>query len=199
MAILKELEVHVTVNGQNLGEFIGNEGTGKDSSERLTRYVEAISNAEFKIEVAHMGHRLPKYESSKRCEDLGIFVYIDGQEVRGQFLGHDLKTEISSVNVLEGEQWKSKHFTFCEIKTSEYCFNKNIAVLLSLKAEELDIRLPDEMKKAVAELGKIEVRVVRVKNMGESYPEYSSHPQREPPTTIPEKVLKGHALSHRTR
>lgn len=131
MAILKELEVHVTVNGQNLEEFSGTDDARKDSPERLTRYVEAISNANFKIKVAYMEHCLPKYESSKPCEDLSISVYIDGQKLRRTYLGSTLKKVVSSVHVLEGGQWKSKHSTFCEIMTSEYCFNKNIAVLLS--------------------------------------------------------------------
>lgn len=81
MAIFEKLEVRVTVHGQSLKEFIEHRGDEADSEDKIIRYVEAVSGAEFQILFDALDHTSVLCGGVTLCEGLTVDVYVDGRSV----------------------------------------------------------------------------------------------------------------------
>ena len=112
MAILKDVEVYVTVNGHVLQEHV--DDGAEDSLASLTRYIEAESGAEFVVHYKSLVSTKQAYV----CK-----LSVDGSYVGSHFLYEKrASTYHSGLKSLEDGQWRSWPFKFTEIETSKLTF-----------------------------------------------------------------------------
>lgn len=88
MAIVKNLpgfEVAIVANGKPLTEYINN--SEPDQDRKTTRYIEAISDQVFEVQVT------ARRGAENKGDGLGAYIYVDGQRVARPLL---LKSNFSS-------------------------------------------------------------------------------------------------------
>lgn len=114
MAVTKKnprLKVFVSVDGAALEEYVDEDDERQVDS--VTKYVEAISGAEFTIDV----ELLKPWPGSSILLDF----YIDGKFMRGSFImqkdftGPSVKICIAGVLHLEGKEWYIRKFCFSDL------------------------------------------------------------------------------------
>lgn len=122
LSTLPGLEIALRVDGQDLREYdrMEDEGAGEDSNPTVvTRYVEAISGANFSVEFRPTGaFRWPHNE-------LELCVHLDGVWATGKVYhpraatgGHSNKS-VSGANAYENGQYVFRNFAFADLHTSE--------------------------------------------------------------------------------
>ncbi|MCJ1475239.1 hypothetical protein MMC13_003901 [Lambiella insularis] len=183
MAILKGLIVCVSVEGEQVVEFddenddanIVGTNTPPDS---MTKYIEAKSDASF--ELSFHQKSLPT-----GCVGMNFDVYIDGIHVEASMLdGIDQRCALLGKRTGKNGTWTMEKFRFKDIMLEEDQLVNN--------HELLGMHLP--------ELGTIIVEVRRIRSRT-PVPVNSGNTRRLEivrDTKVPEKALKGLALSHRT-
>ena len=80
MAILKGLEAAVVVNGHELIEYEDDGSDEPGASNTVTKYVEAVSGAEFEVILSCMPSFTPY------CPSVSFAVSVDGERVNGALL-----------------------------------------------------------------------------------------------------------------
>lgn len=115
MAILKDIEVAIMINGQELREY-DDEDVGNDDQNSLSKYVEATSDAEFKI--ISSAPRWYQFTS----DAVRMEIYMDGASADNCLL---LKEDADRINAwqcdfdgatrFDGSRWEVKPFKFREI------------------------------------------------------------------------------------
>ncbi|KAH7085198.1 hypothetical protein BKA63DRAFT_597881 [Paraphoma chrysanthemicola] len=108
-----DLEVNVTVNGKPLEEYVNSDET--DDPKTITRYIEAVSGAEFALELAFRDKFPTKH-------DVGYEIEIDGNEVESSYCRKDSlpKVEvIKGTDYLVDSKWFLQHFAFSELRITD--------------------------------------------------------------------------------
>ena len=120
MAILKQLKVLVTVDGQSLKEFVEHGGDEADSADKIIRYIEAVSGAEFQVLFDALDHTSALCGGVTLCEGLTVDVYVDGRGVEYLLLRREsgLQCTVGGMVIRESGVWKKMPFLFSEIQTS---------------------------------------------------------------------------------
>ena len=121
MAILKEIEVAIVVNGQELKEY-DDEDASNDDQNSVSKYVEATSGAEFQIVTS-----APIWYDFSSDAVL-MKIYLDGAYVEnGLFLKKDARRTRARQRTFDGakrfngDQWEVKPFKFIEITAGMPC------------------------------------------------------------------------------
>ncbi|MCJ1390452.1 hypothetical protein MMC18_003311 [Xylographa bjoerkii] len=185
MAILKGIWASVVVDEQSLVEYSEDAIETTDSlrgSNTIVKYVEAISRAHFKVE---FGWNLPHPQG---CEGLRFQVSLDGKSMDiavCQFKDNYPKSHMDSARRCVDDQWTCEKFRFTDIISDD----GQSGSTNSLEASDL------------AGIGKIVLSVVRLVNIRESTKAATGYNRQTGSAlsgAIPEKALKGRALSHKT-
>ncbi|MCJ1399038.1 hypothetical protein MMC11_002240 [Xylographa trunciseda] len=185
MAILKGMWASIAVDGKSLVEYDEDASETSDtlgSSNTIVKYVEATSGAHFKIE---FGWNLPDPEG---CEGLCHYVNLDGKNMDSavsHFKYDASKSYLDSVRACVSGQWTREKFRFAEIVSDD----GQSGSMRSSEASD------------IAGIGKIVLSVCRIKNIQESTTaptRFNLQARSTVPAKIPEKALKGRALSHKT-
>ncbi|MCJ1364726.1 hypothetical protein MMC16_003842 [Acarospora aff. strigata] len=185
MAWKKGIEVRIVVNG-NVAQGFNSDDDGSEDLRIVTRYIEAISAAHFAVQYTIK----PPFQF--KCEQLRLILQVDGKEVDRRVCSqaelaknpHGISNSLAGVTRSQGRTSSIEKFKFSEIKTGDDT---------SLVA---DARIKDQL----AGVGTITLKIYRV-HKGVFDP-------RTPSTRtwgdlleleiLPEKALKGQALSHST-
>ncbi|XP_014558613.1 hypothetical protein COCVIDRAFT_14245 [Bipolaris victoriae FI3] len=183
MAITREnprIKVHVECNGARLQEF--DEDDGNTTTTTVTKYVEAKSGAEFAVQV-EVHQPFPRYA-------MIVKLYIDGNSVRSRIIGdHQYQSAKGSVKrvfnttvtkIADGQRTLQK-FCFSELQIEE----------------SYDYNLGDGLIKDLKSIGVITLKAYYIENLREvrSNRKYIEKKQTGV-GPIPEKALKGQALTH---
>ena len=201
MAILKDIEVTVEVEGSSLHEYDDDEsGNGYPAS--ITKYVEAISGKAFSIKV----YVSKSYNMTS--DALIFYIYLDGKYQSNVLL---LKTELRSSygswrRIVDGADWMSssgrqtRPFHFEEIKHSDYLSShRRQHGLMILGDQSFQMETTDPASTKTAELGTVIVKVFRVNVLGIGQPRVQEDPESIASSSdINEKELKGKSITHRT-
>ncbi|KAK0650602.1 hypothetical protein DIS24_g6713 [Lasiodiplodia hormozganensis] len=196
MAILPDipgLKVEVKVNREPLEEFRNEDEP--DTSNTVTRYVEATSGANFTVQITYDEALDPKYKDW----DISSALFLDGQRAdkcttRREKWRHDGQTTVTFTGVRGFEN-------------GEYCLRKMAFSQVNIVNRTWDLAVDDndqipsstEQVEAFRSLGEIEVTFRRSKVLPESYPSskrMSNYQNFNIMDSIPEKKLKGRAISH---
>ncbi|MCJ1386482.1 hypothetical protein MMC17_009608 [Xylographa soralifera] len=185
MAVFKGIWASVVVDGQSLVEYDEdvNEiyGIFRDSN-IIVKYVEAISAARFEVRFGWDVLDL------KGCEGLMFQVDLDGKYMDAAVCSFKNKTSsghLHSARRCVDGQWTQEQFRFAEI------------ISVDGQSGSMDSSEASDL----ASIGKIVLCVCRVKNIRQSTTVTTTANVRTGPAisgTIPEKALKGRALSHKT-
>ena len=115
MAILKDIKVTIIVNGQELKEY-DDEDVGNDDQNSVSKYVEATSDAEFKIITS-----APRWYQLT-SDAVRMDICLDGVYVDNRLLLKDdadrinaWQRDIDGAKRFDGSRWEVKPFKFCEI------------------------------------------------------------------------------------
>ena len=121
MAILKDIEVVIRVNGQELKEY-DDEDASNDDESSVSKYVEATSGAEFQILTS--APKLYRFSS----DAVAIKIYMDGAYVDDALFSKEdagwtgaWKKSFDGARRFDGSRWKVKPFKFIEIKAGMPC------------------------------------------------------------------------------
>ncbi|KAF2491026.1 hypothetical protein BU16DRAFT_141592 [Lophium mytilinum] len=182
MAILNDLpglKVEIVVNGQTLKEYDDDDEDPEEKPRTVTKYIEATSGASFEVRFTFT--RL----FSLSMYSFAMDIYLDGKFMDNMCIQkNDLfkgPIELTGVRSKKGEQWYLEKF----------CFSK-------LAIDDGDPRkIGQTVRDALSKVGEISARLRRIEYRGIA----------EAPTatksdgllqfgSVPEKALKGRALSH---
>ena len=115
MAILKEIEVAIVVNGQELKEY-DDEDAGNDDQNSVSKYVEATSGAEFQIVTSAPIW----FEFSS--DAVMMKIYLDGAYVENVLFQKEeagrtkaWQRTVDGARRFNGNRWVVKPFKFVEI------------------------------------------------------------------------------------
>ncbi|KAF2840592.1 hypothetical protein M501DRAFT_1009862 [Patellaria atrata CBS 101060] len=183
MAVIKGipgLEISVVVDNDVVEEYDDEEAVRARKS--VTKYIEAKSGAYFAVKV----NMTNKLQISKKYAVI-VNIRMDGQSVKSTFFkaaeyknANGNSTLLNGVTVHEGSQCVFKKFCFSDVAIGDG-----------------DVRhLSGEKKKTIDNLGQISVEVWRGR-LGEPKGSSARQFSLKDVGTIPEKALKGRALSHK--
>ncbi|CBX92062.1 hypothetical protein LEMA_P047680.1 [Plenodomus lingam JN3] len=181
MAVTKAhpgVKAHIIVNGTRLVEFDDDDAEAGDN--RVSKYVECQSGAEFEV-LCKVSRPWP------RC-DLALHVYCDGKWAAGRLIckkdqnGKAVSETINGHNYGRDNDWHLEKFCFSE---------------LTIDTSGAPTVKDTSMKK-LEELGEITLKVHRVKITKPSGKVCISKDHLGL-SSVPEKALKGRALSHQSR
>ena len=115
MAILKDIKVAIMINGQELKEY-DDEDVGNDDENSVSKYVEATSDAEFKIMTS--APRWYQFTS----DAVRMNIYMDGAYVDACLMLKDEANQfyawrhyLNGARRFDGNRWEVKPFNFREI------------------------------------------------------------------------------------
>ncbi|KAI8934332.1 hypothetical protein NX059_009068 [Plenodomus lindquistii] len=189
MAIAKELptlEANIIVDKNALTEFEYDDE--EQAPNTITKYIESSSGAEFAMRC--------KLSPPWPDHSLKLVFLVDGKVMRTghmfskDFKGASCKNTASSKQYCENDIWYIQKFCFSELKIDD-----------SGAAADTDL-----MVNSLKGVGEITIRVFRIGNLREvvvsSTPQSNTPQSRKPADVefgnVPEKALKGQAISHRT-
>ncbi|KAI9874223.1 MAG: hypothetical protein M1830_010050 [Pleopsidium flavum] len=196
MAWKKAIEVKVLVNGTPAQEY-NDEEEESGGPPIVTRYIEAISGAEFAVQ-----YELKPFFRFK-SELMSFEIVIDGkrldavvvtkagfmQQPRGE------TGDLTGIQRSYGETWSLEKFKFSEIGTS-----KSYVQTVSTCSDDLPLIAGPDIKDRIAQLGTISLEVHRLHGGVYKEPGNSAYgwiwDELSELSTVSEKALKGHALSH---
>ncbi|KAL0261713.1 hypothetical protein SLS55_003143 [Diplodia seriata] len=191
MAVISDipgLKVEVRVHGQALDEFPSEDES--DTSDTATRYIEATSGVEFTVRITYDEALDPRYKS---C-DIQSRLELDGKPAdkrnteRKDWIGKERKeVNYSGSRSLENGKWYFRTMAFSQVNIVD----ENDQVQRSVAEAE-----------AIKSLGEIKVTIWRCKVPRGSRPlSPSKYPRRNFNfiDNIPEKKLKGRAISHQVK
>jgi hypothetical protein len=178
MAILKPFECTVEVDGVALQEYDDEEIEQANTTTSLTKYIEAVSRANFSLKFTLQ----PGW--TMKADYIVWSLALDGKNYGGGVItsesydGDRSCTSVRSGVVSgSGDNWTQRNFTFADIIIGE-------------KPGDLE---PEEVKKKYERLGNISVQIWRMKLLGQN--NHLEEIRHDPLSVIPEKALKGQALS----
>ena len=113
MPTLKNFNAFVTVNGQKLPEF-NDEDEDNQSPSVITRYIEAVTGAEFKVEVLY------ELVDLKGCDGVRYSVCLDGKEMDRAIMNFSkYRTGYSDgARSCSKGSWTVKKYSFADIVLS---------------------------------------------------------------------------------
>ncbi|KXJ96433.1 hypothetical protein Micbo1qcDRAFT_170261 [Microdochium bolleyi] len=174
------IRVTVRVNGEPLTEYDDPEGESNECG-TVTKYIEATDGAEFTV----VTEVLDDYNWDYKNHELGNRIYVDGKLMRAKQLRQSMSTKMLEVSGTKEKlpntgQWMFRRFKFAPINT----------VLVESSSQS------GTSQCAIHDLGTIMVKVRRQKRCHVTYSDqvYSGNTELQ----IPEKALKGKAISHST-
>jgi hypothetical protein len=190
MAILSSfpgLTVEILVNGIAREEYQPPEDEVQDTQKHVTRYIEAESGANFEVRVSLNSAFKTAFDISKY--DLCAVIRIDGSYAESR-LWHmsdlrsltliDQSKKISGVSVGSGKDWKLRKFLFSNLTCNDDSMQS----------------VDQQLKKRIKKLGEITVGFKRVHILAEETNPVQPDPiEKYSNFSIPEKVLKGRAIS----
>lgn len=174
------LEANIVVNGKELQEYDDDEDEAAKPN-TVTKYIEAISNATFEIRWS-ISSPFPH-----STHDFQVSVYLDGNLIEQVLSPQDRISRpfhtLSGTHTLEGGRWFEHKFCFSEICT-----------------DDGDARtVGEQLKKTLDAIGEISVKLHRVKVLAATENHKNrQHSEISHVGTLPEKALKGRAISHQT-
>ena len=200
MAIISEVEglnVQVLVNGQPLVEYDDDEEVGDENNgiqKTTTKYIEAISDAEFTI----------RYTFDKtfvhKGNDIDVEVYMDGQYMEGHIrrspeLQSGCLATVTGHRYRQGNQWFERKFSFSKLSIGECGIPKIYPPANKSSVEDHTLKPTAEIVAKLQQTGVISVRIHRLVARHQSN---GSHKDKHGNGIgqISEKALKGRALSH---
>lgn len=204
MAWKKAIEVKVVVNGTPAQEY-DDDDQETIAHNTVTKYIEAISGAEFEVQFElKRSYRFPS-------QHLVFQISVDGRVLdnsvvskeefaeRGQAWVGSLKGIMRS----HGETWSLERFRFSEIKTSQSTCMYSRGAQLNKAGDDQAESANADLKLATAQIGTITLEVHRktkgvlheagTRGSGWHWDELKEL------GTLPEKILKGQALTHSAR
>jgi hypothetical protein len=203
MAILSFYKVEILVNGVALEEY------DDDDPERrhippiptLVKYVEATSGAEFSIRYVLLPEC--KVDEDLGTEDLAWKTFLEGTKSQTsvtkclKLSQHGRQWERKGVEVGRDKEWYFKKYKFADLVTGKL---ESIIVIFLAKdtfSGDVDAHVaPEEMRAIYSSLGLIRMEVWRYKeDRWESSGKTPKLAQVPDYGTVPEKALKGKALS----
>ena len=120
MAILKDIKVAIKINGRELKEY-DDEDVGNDDENSVSKYVEATSDAEFKI----ISSAPRRYQFTSDAVQMDIFMdgaYVDNwlilKEDSSRF--HAWRCSLYGPRRSVGNRWEIKPFKFREITSGMF-------------------------------------------------------------------------------
>ncbi|KAA6410322.1 MAG: hypothetical protein FRX48_05743 [Lasallia pustulata] len=183
MAILHDVEVTISAKGNKLPEY-DDDAEEPGPSNMVTKYIEALTGANFQI------HYNIKPMFRLKSSAMSIDVIIDGEYMDSHILHRDedlkhlsripLGAIFTGFRRIQKDSWTLQAFSFAEIKTSE----------------ENAVASDPALQELVSKLGSIRIEVHHVKIKGPGVPSTDFGKLRAL-DALPEKALKGQALSHR--
>jgi hypothetical protein len=178
MAILKPFECTVEVDGVPLEEYEDEDTEQANTTTLLTKYVEAISGANFSLKFTVQ----PGW--TMKADYIAWYVYLDGTLVTGGVVPSEsydgdrsYTTQKSGALSGAGDNWTIRKYKFADITTGD----------------KPDGLTPEEMKKRYEKLGNITVEIWRMKSLPKV--DYLPAARHDTLGVVPEKALKGQALS----
>lgn len=178
MAILKPFECKVEVNGVALEEYDDEDTEQANTTTSLTKYIEAASGSNFSLKLTvQTGWKM-------QADFIAWYVDLDGKESGGGLVKSETYDgSRSCTSVLygiasgAGGDWTERKFRFADIVIGEM----------------LDDLNPEELKQQYEALGNISVTIWRMKLR--EVKDHSEATRRDSLGIVPEKALKGQALS----
>ncbi|OJD31721.1 uncharacterized protein BKCO1_4500018 [Diplodia corticola] len=190
MAIISDvpgLNAKVMVHGLPLDEFPSD--NEPDTSDTVTRYVEAISGLNFIVAITCDESLDPAYKAS----DLYMELFVDGHKAgkctleRAKWIGrHGTNYHFTGFRLIENGQWVHRTMAFSEVNVVD---------------ENDRVAHPAAEIEAIRSLGEIKVTVLRAK-LQPTTPRSSTSISNHNFTiidSVPEKKLKGRAISHQVK
>jgi hypothetical protein len=178
MAILQPFECKVEVNGVALKEYEDEDTEQATTTTTLTKYVEAISGANFSLRLTLQ----PGW--TMKADFLAWVTVLDGQKYGGGVIGSDVYDGSHSITIVKhgvvsgsGNDWTERSFRFADIVIGD-------------QPDDLE---PEEVKRRYEELGNISIEIWRMKLRDQR--DHSGELRHEALGVVPEKALKGQALS----
>ena len=200
MPVIKGIDASVKVNGKRLDEYTC-EDEGDNISKRpfeMTRYIEANSGANFAITVSYNKVAFGKAYSNQALQ---FDVIVDGTYMDNVVMRADSGT-LNGRRVWDTmKQASLEKFKFSDIKICLKVLLKTPEQITDGEVDEDDDSSAMPMGlNTISELGSITVKILRVRSITTSVPKTeAARPLFGSGGAIPEKALKGKALSHQTR
>ncbi|KAG9190579.1 hypothetical protein G6011_08667 [Alternaria panax] len=186
------IRIEVRVEGVALQEYDDDEE--QPSGTTITKYIEATSGVTFDMRFGIT----PKWPGSS----IMFYTHLDGRYVRGHFAQQQSYRGSSSVQIIEAStytkdgQWFKARFAFSALNIGISTKHRPTARSDPI-ADDSDIRnVGDQLMRDMKEMGEIKVKVFFVKNVRDSSTNALSETRTLDVSNIPEKALKGRALSH---
>ncbi|KAK8168194.1 hypothetical protein BKA80DRAFT_252742 [Phyllosticta citrichinensis] len=172
--VVEDLDVYIKVDGQRLDEY---DDEDEESFPHIrTKYVAAQSGADFSV-----AYDLDEY-FSYRTYDLSLSIFLDGKKAFS-IIHYGDKFHLRKAQEEQG-QYLYRKFTFSDLAVEEEGENLNA-----------------DQQKSVTALGEITVKLWRVQVTSESRVPTAGKWENDLDqiSKVPEKALKGRAVSHRTK
>lgn len=203
MTSKKAIEVKVLVNGTAAQEYNDDDEENNEPN-IVTRFIEALSGLEFEVQYElKPSFRFPS-------QHLGFNVSIDGKALASQVISKECskggssgrKGTIEGISRSDGVTWSLEKFRFSDLKISLCpCMSYNHSEL-SRSGDDQTQNPNSDLKVDAAKIGTITLKVHRMSKGVYHKPGTKGSAGWDDLTelgTLPEKALKGQALSHCTR
>ena len=178
MAILKPFECKIEVGGAALEEYEDEDTEQANTRTSLTKYVEAASGANFSLKLtAQPGWTM-------KADYIAWSIGLDGKKYGGGVIRSECYDGTSSYTSVRhgvpsgsGDNWTERKFRFADITIGD---------------KPVDLT-PEEVKKQYESLGNITIEIWRMQLLRQK--DYQEETRHHSLGVVPEKALKGQALS----
>ncbi|TIA68228.1 hypothetical protein D6C76_08261 [Aureobasidium pullulans] len=186
MAIIPDVpyvSVDIVVDGRALPEYLDEDDHESLSSNSTIKYVECVSGSKFGIRVDLNGMEPWDLDGGNAVL---VYYYLDGNWVdstviRFPLTRHHPQSLLRAARYREGGTWKQRDFIFADLKTSENVISKpskrDLKHLGTITAKLYHVQILETGKEVYHDTEKL--------NIGHE--------------NVPEKHLKGQAMSHQTK
>lgn len=182
MAILKGVDVAIEVDGKALREYDCDEEEDGTAGDTVTKYIEVTPGSNFAVFCRWAAN----FIAGLKVETLNFGPVLDGNRYGSWMPRSDALTSfIPGERIYENGRWTLRRFRFSEIVTDENATTSPERAAL--------------LKESASKLGTITIEVHRVRSCFPQEPLAFHSKGIDPSQPLPEKALKGKAISHRHR
>jgi len=195
---IRGLTVEVHSNGQALREYDDPDEEELDGNE-IAKYIQAKSRASFMIRTIFSRHF-----QYRQLYDIVVRTFVDGQKIQNNIISRDdllrhkgYVSDVRGLPVYSHRGWVQKPFLFAAVETGTFCclYSQSHRLLKALDNANVQTLAADR-KKQLDAIGSVEVRLYRVHAISQAASPKTGAKFIDP-GTIPEKALKGRAISHK--
>lgn len=202
------LDVNLVIDGVAMQEHEDQEAENEhpfSNHKTVTRYVQAVSGANFSVDL-HMQQHFPY-----KHHDIAVRLLLDGAVAKQPIiekgrLQSRFTHKFKGIEKLINGQWQLNRFAFADLRTCKSTPDSGVhtiyaACMMKANPKSADGAPKADLKEKLSRMGEATVELSRVAVVGQAYAATGASYDTYTPAVngaVPEKALKGRAISSHT-